>query len=1114
MAFTLVQKSAAVANNSAGSVTATLPAGSAAGNTLVACLGSNVPGTQFTAPASWVQAAQVGNGTLSRSEIWYLPSCPAGITSATFTCATGIVRAALAEFHSSVAGATVTVDAAGTGTASAVTTCTATGSGTAGDLVVAAFFEHLPSSLAVTWTDPAGYTLLGSTTTANQNPLYCAYKLSAAGGAISVTGTSNQTAGTNGWTGTVVSFKEAAAGGLSVTTTSLPDGRVGVPYNSSLSASGGAPPYTWAVSAGALPAGTSLAASGGRGGLSGVTMAASEQPSPTAATASWETLTGITCTARKCYFQTNPDGSGIFPTVPENTIRDCLNNNLVLYLCVKPALNPPTTRDYNALQTSVQAMVNLALTVKVILWQEVEDQVASPVLYKAGLVYYAQAVHDGGGILVHDSAGSKHLLWASFFPTGPSAAVVDEYGIDFYGNTYAGGARIGPWMAMAAATGKRVGVLEMGSSLGSSPVPPDTGPGSVTEYLQYIQGFAASLPPGGYMWYQQTNKNVNNIISDPSDFRIPLLQAIDATIAGTGTGGGAITGTPTAAGLASFTARATDTNAATATAALTINVTAPGLPVITTTSLPAATTGVAYSQALTETGGTAPFAWALTSGSLPDGLALNPAAGLISGTPTAAAATSGFTVTVTDASSLTASQALFITVVAGLPPPVPAPNPLGLPQVVIEAGLSAAAPQVPAGTFILDDPVYGKLDSGNQLADTTAWTDIAGLFIRGTISRPSTRVQGPLITYQGGTATGTFDNATGALDPDNPSSPYTGALRPMVPFRIRAVYGSQSYPMWAGFTGSWAGADLTYDMGYDEVTITADDGFKVLAGITIPAAGGGGGGAGDGDGEDSGARVTRILNAAAWYTDHRRVSPGDSPVQGTLWGDTALNLLQLTADSEIGELYMDGAGNVVYRHRQAIIEDTRSTQVQAVFGDAPGTVHGAFTELACTPHRRATDDTTLANDVQATSVGGTLQEAQNLTSQRTYLFPRTYSRSDLLLADDPTTLAWAQWVLAVSLSGDDRFDAITIDPLADPANLFPQVLAREIGDRIQIWRRPQNSGTTITQDCFIRGIQHDLDAVAGTWSTTWALQSASRYTGFLILDDPATGKLDTGKLAF
>src|SRR6266702_3571887 len=172
MAFTLVQKSASVATGTGGTVTGTLPAGSTAGNTLVACLGGNTGSTQFAAPAGWVQAAQTGNGTLSRCEIWYLPSCPAGVTTAAFTSGSGALRAALAEFHTSVAGATVTVDAAGTGTAGAVTTCVATGSGTAGDLLVTAFTEHLPAAAVVTWTDPSGYTLLGSITTSNQNPVY------------------------------------------------------------------------------------------------------------------------------------------------------------------------------------------------------------------------------------------------------------------------------------------------------------------------------------------------------------------------------------------------------------------------------------------------------------------------------------------------------------------------------------------------------------------------------------------------------------------------------------------------------------------------------------------------------------------------------------------------------------------------------------------------------------------------------------------------------------------------------------------------------------------------------------------------------------------------------
>ena len=49
---------------------------------------------------------------------------------------------------------------------------------------------------------------------------------------------------------------------LAITTTSLTSGSVGVPYTGSLVASGGVPPYTWAITSGSLPAGLSLSTSG------------------------------------------------------------------------------------------------------------------------------------------------------------------------------------------------------------------------------------------------------------------------------------------------------------------------------------------------------------------------------------------------------------------------------------------------------------------------------------------------------------------------------------------------------------------------------------------------------------------------------------------------------------------------------------------------------------------------------------------------------------------------------------------------------------------------------------------------------------------------------------
>jgi hypothetical protein len=81
---------------------------------------------------------------------------------------------------------------------------------------------------------------------------------------------------------------------------------------------------------------------------------------------------------------------------------------------------------------------------------------------------------------------------------------------------------------------------------------------------------------------------------------------------------------------------------------------------ITTPSLPNGTNNVAYSQALTASGGQPPYSWTNVSGALPPGLALA-TNGVISGVPTTNG-TFDFTVKVTDTLGGTATQALALTV--------------------------------------------------------------------------------------------------------------------------------------------------------------------------------------------------------------------------------------------------------------------------------------------------------------------------------------------------------------------------------------------------------------------------------------------------------------------
>jgi hypothetical protein len=131
-------------------------------------------------------------------------------------------------------------------------------------------------------------------------------------------------------------------------------------------------------------------------------------------------------------------------------------------------------------------------------------------------------------------------------------------------------------------------------------------------------------------------------------------------------GSGLISGTPTQAGTFAFTVQAKDSAspAATATANLSIDVAAAAQsPSISTKSLPGGTTGTAYSATLQASGGTTPYNWTVSAGTLPAGLALVAATGAISGTPTTTG-TSSFTVKVTDSGSpaTTASANLSITV--------------------------------------------------------------------------------------------------------------------------------------------------------------------------------------------------------------------------------------------------------------------------------------------------------------------------------------------------------------------------------------------------------------------------------------------------------------------
>lgn len=87
------------------------------------------------------------------------------------------------------------------------------------------------------------------------------------------------------------------------------------------------------------------------------------------------------------------------------------------------------------------------------------------------------------------------------------------------------------------------------------------------------------------------------------------------------------------------------------------------LPVPVASVLHDGVVSTAYSETISAQGGVSPYTFAVVSGSLPAGLSLNTATGVISGTPTTAA-TSTFTIKVTDTNGSTGTTNFSITIAA------------------------------------------------------------------------------------------------------------------------------------------------------------------------------------------------------------------------------------------------------------------------------------------------------------------------------------------------------------------------------------------------------------------------------------------------------------------
>jgi len=188
---------------------------------------------------------------------------------------------------------------------------------------------------------------------------------------------------------------------------------------------------------------------------------------------------------------------------------------------------------------------------------------------------------------------------------------------------------------------------------------------------------------------------------------------------------GVISGVPTSSTSATFTVRATDSNGCIGTRAFTL---APNCPVITVNpnSVGLGTMGTLYSETFGAVGGTGPYTFDLSSGTLPDGLFLDSATGQVSGTPSASnGAGASVTVRATDNYGCQGTRTLLLQI---CPVVTLSPSTLNVPEVGIPYNSMIAAG--PGGGPYEFGIVSGSLPDGLSFEPTTG--EISGTAINTT----------------------------------------------------------------------------------------------------------------------------------------------------------------------------------------------------------------------------------------------------------------------------------------------------------------------------------------------------------------------------------------------